>query len=101
MELWFLFSAYYLIILYICTKFCQISHRIWELLGGHDFHCETAKRTQVELGFLISARPLMMLYICTKFRENISQSVLQLLRGHGFPKRNFQRGHNSVKCRWS
>ena len=44
LELRYLISAHRLIMLFVCSKLCEIFERVSELLSGHDFHIKFFKR---------------------------------------------------------
>ena len=77
MELQLLFSAYNLMMLYICKKFrVNIWNGFKVIKSKYNFHINNCKGTvfgkkYMELQFLFSANCLVMFYICTKFCENI------------------------------
>ena len=81
MELWFLFSAHRLIMLYFCTKFCENISKDLGVLVQTLFPLRNLQKSMiqsimyVELWFLFSACPSMMLYIGTKFHENILNGI--------------------------
>ena len=78
MELWYLFFAYFLMLLYICIMFHENISKAFIAIEGLLFPYSgfskghnSVKKMLIELWSLISAYCLIMLYICTKFHENI------------------------------
>ena len=85
-ELWIMYSAHRLMVLYIYVKFCE--NITWR---GHKYIVEmtkfkvqraiTLKTGKPELHFMCSAHCLMVLYIAGGFVK-ISQMVSELWSGH-------------------
>ena len=76
MEYWLLFSAYHLILLYICSKTIKISLTVQSFRTDTIFILNIPKennseKKMVALWFLFSAYCPMKLNICSKFHENI------------------------------
>ena len=81
MELQFFFSAYRLIVVYICTKFHENILSGIKVIKLTRFSCEKFRRAiifvkmKVELWFLLSTHCLKVVYIWTKFHENILDGI--------------------------
>ena len=82
-EFCFICSAFCLMVLYICVKFCEyISNGIRVIertqvhgRNGYVQRAGTPKVDKPELRFMCSARRLMVLYICVQFHEKISNGI--------------------------
>ena len=80
MELYF-FSAYRLIIVYICTKFYENILEGNKVTERTRFSYQTFKRAlfrkkmKMELRFFFFAHRLIVFYISTKFHENILDGI--------------------------
>ena len=75
MEQWLLFSAYHLILLYVCSKIMNISLTVQSFRIDTIFILNISKENDsekmVELWYLFSAYCPIKLYICSKFHEII------------------------------
>ena len=87
------FSAHFLIILYICTKFCENISKGFKVIERTLFPNKICKGAFPEKcrSSYGSAHRLITLYICTKIRENISKAF-KVFEQTRFPNRNFPRG---------
>ena len=95
--LWFLFSAYCPMMLYICSKYYKsILDDIKVIESNKIFikifqRCKISQRLLVALQFLFSAHCLILVYFCTQFHENIFDGF-QVVEWTQFSLENFQRG---------